>query len=926
MASAAELAIALKLTGASQTSSGLKDVGGSADGLGSKLGTLGKAAAVAGTALAVGLAAGLVSCVKEAAASEQVMAQTEAVIKSTGGAAGLSAQQVADMAGSLSRVAPFDDEVIQQAENLLLTFTNIGGDVMPQATQAVLDMSTALGQDTASSAQQLGKALQDPIQGVTALQRVGVKLTDAQKEQVKAMVEAGDVAGAQGVILQELQKEFGGSATAAGKTFAGQLKIAQTQIGNLKESIGAALIPVLVRLLPYLIQAADWLGAHLPAAIALVSNVVGGLIERLAGPLTAAFVFVRDAVLTFVQALQGDWVSASGINPIHDAIGKLGLIIREDVIPAVMSMAAFFTGTIVPAAQQVFGVIQQVVGAFQGEGGLAGAVQRLSEILGPVAEQLLAWAGQVLVMLVNQVGTWAGALIDWIAPQIPPLLVELGKIALAIGDWAVQTALPAIAAQLAVWGQALIDWIGPRIPPMLAALGDLLLKLGVWAKDTGLPMLAAKLSEWGAALIDWVQPQIVPLLAELGKLLLQVGNWLIDTGIPALTAKLGEWGAAFIAWVKPQIPPLLKELGSLLASLGDWLLTTALPEILSKLAEWAAAFVAWVAPQIPPLLSELGSLLGSLGDWLLTTALPEIITKLGEWAAAFIKWVAPQIPPLLIELGSLLIALGKWVLETALPEVVKYVAKWGEAFVKWVATDVLPKLPGALGDILTTIGGWVLGSIGWVLGEAAKIGAAIVDGAKQGVKDAAQGLADAALQVVKDALDGVKSFLGISSPSKLMHDEVGIPISDGIAAGILAGMPAVLDALGTVASTISNYAMPAPLPGYGTAGAPLPPPATNPWDNLTSNPVQPPATTPTGPTATLPPYVDDPFSNPQNSVTGGAYQGGGNGGGGYGYINTGNGYHKIMSGRQSVVLVANGRVLAEVVGDEQAGLAGMHHT
>ena len=91
----------------------------------------------------------------------------------------------------------------------------------------------------------LGKALNDPIGGVTALRRVGVQLTDAQEKQIKAFVASGDIMSAQKVILQELQTEFGNSARAAGETFAGKMKILGTQIGNVKEAIGTALLPML---------------------------------------------------------------------------------------------------------------------------------------------------------------------------------------------------------------------------------------------------------------------------------------------------------------------------------------------------------------------------------------------------------------------------------------------------------------------------------------------------------------------------------------------------------------------------------------------------------------------------------------------------------------------------------------------------------
>jgi phage-related minor tail protein len=131
------------------------------------------------------------------AEGNRVMAQTNAVLKSTGGVAGVTAQQVDELANSLLRKTGIDDEAIQSAENMLLTFTNVRnvvgdqGNIFDQATTAALDMSTAMGTDLQSAALRVGKALQDPIRGSTALRRVGVLLTKQQEAQIATLVKNG---------------------------------------------------------------------------------------------------------------------------------------------------------------------------------------------------------------------------------------------------------------------------------------------------------------------------------------------------------------------------------------------------------------------------------------------------------------------------------------------------------------------------------------------------------------------------------------------------------------------------------------------------------------------------------------------------------------------------------------------------------------
>lgn len=162
---------------------------------------------------------------------------TGTLVKMTG-ATQLSRDELLKLSSDLQKLTTYSDETVLSAENMLLTFTNISKNVFPEATQTVLDMSTALGQDTKASAIQLGKALQDPIDGVTALKRVGVNFTDEQREQIKVMVESGKTIEAQKFILKELSTEFGGSAAAAANTFDGKILQLKNGFDDLQETIG----------------------------------------------------------------------------------------------------------------------------------------------------------------------------------------------------------------------------------------------------------------------------------------------------------------------------------------------------------------------------------------------------------------------------------------------------------------------------------------------------------------------------------------------------------------------------------------------------------------------------------------------------------------------------------------------------------------
>ena len=269
--------------------------------------------------------------IKEASAWNSVVAQTEAVVKSTGQAAGLTAGQMAGMAESMSASAGmslFADDAILGAQNVLATFTQIKGENFGNATQSIIDMSQALGTDLQSSAMQVGKALNDPIAGVSSLGRAGVQFTDEQKNMIKSMVEAGDIAGAQSIILGELETQFGGSALAAVDTFAGQQIVLAEQFANVQQSLGESLMPVLMRFGAFAQE------TLVPAVQDLV-NVFIAWIDGVDWPAVMSFLGgITDALYDFIYGT--DWQSGldgigAGLDsflrfiaPITSALSELG--------------------------------------------------------------------------------------------------------------------------------------------------------------------------------------------------------------------------------------------------------------------------------------------------------------------------------------------------------------------------------------------------------------------------------------------------------------------------------------------------------------------------------------------------------------------------------------------------------------------------
>ena len=212
--------------------------------------SLGKFTAIGGGIAGV-IGGNLVAAAYE---SQKVLKQTEAIITATGSAAGMTAKQISDFANELALKTGIEDEAIQKSLNLLLTFKAVrnevgeGNDVFNRAAAAALDLGNVFGSADAAAVQ-LGKALSNPVKGITALTRSGVDFTESQKTQIKTLAASGKILEAQKIILGEVEAQVGGTA-AAGATSFDKMKVA---VDNVQENLGELLLPVIEKLANFVI-------------------------------------------------------------------------------------------------------------------------------------------------------------------------------------------------------------------------------------------------------------------------------------------------------------------------------------------------------------------------------------------------------------------------------------------------------------------------------------------------------------------------------------------------------------------------------------------------------------------------------------------------------------------------------------------------
>lgn len=270
---------------------------------------------VGAAALGVGIAAAAIKGTKELLAEEKAAAAIANTLRSTGNAAGTTAKHLTDMAGALQAQTGLQDDVIMSAQNLLLTFTKISNSnpdkMFDKAVQATADLSVQFGKSLPSAAIMVGKALNDPIRGVTALGRAGVQFTKEQREQIKAMVESGRVLDAQRLIMGELETQVSGAAKTFGQTRAGQVERLKRSFEEMTEEVASSLLPAFDQIAPVLVDGLRAVGPVLANVARSLSQLFQTLLNN-------------EGVRSFATALgQGLTAALQGLTSVAVTAGQV---------------------------------------------------------------------------------------------------------------------------------------------------------------------------------------------------------------------------------------------------------------------------------------------------------------------------------------------------------------------------------------------------------------------------------------------------------------------------------------------------------------------------------------------------------------------------------------------------------------------------
>ena len=442
--------------------------GDGAKSLGDSLKSFGKKASIGFAAVtAAGVWMGK-NLVEAAYASQKVTKQTEAIIKATGMAAGMTAKQIGNLSEKLSNLTGVDDELIQSSVNLLLTFKQIrneagaNNDVFDRAAQAALDLGSVFGSADAA-AMQLGKALADPTKGLTAMRKAGINFSESQTAQIKKLQESGNLLEAQKMILKEVESQVGGTAAAMSTDF----DRAKVAIGNVAEDLGMLLLPAVE-------GASRFITENITPAISGLVDVfqergLAGVFDELSNLVKDKAPVVIEGITSLITSL-GNWIVSTGF-------------------PMFVRYVSFLSNALIEWIQPMIGPMLIKIGNF--------------------FVSLGKWVITTgLPFLVEKIQKLGDALTGWIGEAARTLPAKLVDFLVPIAEWVLSVGIPKLLGLGLRLGGSLIKWVGSIGGSLIVGLGGAIVALVAALPDLfvgfvkGLGNIAVSAVKWFVSKFD----------------------------------------------------------------------------------------------------------------------------------------------------------------------------------------------------------------------------------------------------------------------------------------------------------------------------------------------------------------------------------------------------------------------------------------
>lgn len=732
------------------------------------------------------------------------------------------AQAKIDELYKFAATTPFEFGEVDKASRILQTF---GGDALNTSKNLTMigDVAAGVGQpfgDVAMWTARMYDAFQSgkPFgEAAARLQEMGA-MSGVTRTKLEEMQKAGATADEMWAVLSGSMGRFGGMMDKQSQTFTGRLSTMKDSLSQLLATAGRPIFDALSNGLgrfndllasPKVGEFVAWVGDKLAGGVSAAVGAFGALLPKVQGfgqivgavfdafktgdfssafgPILAAvdkifgegtsakvagfvntllsvFQVVRDAAMTFFQALSGDWGGQfdTRINDVVKAFGLLGLGIRD--------VAQWVTGTAIPALEQFR--------SFLGDALLA-AIPLVQNGLTNLATGARAALDAFTMFIGLDPGAFAsglGGAFDQLGTVIQTLIGS-GLTALSSAFTSVQ------GAAMAVWTalQPLFNAIQAGVSGAMPVL------VGLWQQLTAQfaacsPTMAQVANVWQQ--LQALGSALAPLLQSIGTIL----GALLVANIGLLMGALG----GLVGMFSGLLPGAIQAAAGVLQMVTGVVqvveaVVTGMVQIVSNLirGDWNGA---WESAKT--MLYNVTVGIASILDGLVTT-----ITGLITGLVGGVKGLISGFVDTLLGYFTSLAGTSTTTVETMVNQIVR----WFQ--------DLSSRAGAAVQALSDNLASWLSTMADNAGAKAAEIGNNIVSGIAGAISAGAGQIRDAIAGAIGNVIDFAKGLLGIHSPSRVFG-EMGENIMLGLGNGIrdLANRPrdTIRDALGGVVGAASD--------------------------------------------------------------------------------------------------------------------------
>ncbi len=556
----------------------------------------------------------LASAASGARDDEAATLRLEQSIRNLGGSFDTNLARVNDAITAGQKLAFTDDE-IRDSYQFLATATDSSNEAL-RRQRIALDFARGANIPLAQASKLLGKVTQENIQ---QFKRLGIEIREGATEQE---------------ALAAIQKKFAGQAEIYANSSKGQAEAANMAFGEMQETLGYSILPLLTRLgrividnLPALQSMVEWIGGKLSAGVGLALDQLEPL-QRLFVKWKPALSTAADLARAFLTAITTD----------PGALGVVG-----DILERMFGSKA--AGTMRSFLQIGMSLIRTV-------GRSAGAFKNLAEGRITVADVLVGirtifkdfgadvWrevkllGTRVLNTFKTEGPKWVRASWNWVKSAAKSAGRELGNLIRAAREWATNNGPRELKDALFGLAASAWDWITAAANDADVALGSLLNPVKVWGITLGPRKLSEALEGLAKGAWEWVATAATGGANALGDLIESTRTWASGTGPSEVAAALGGLADGAWSWLKTAAGNALTFLdGFLITPIKQWADSGGPEKLAIALGNLAVAAWEWVKTAGGNAATAMEPLLASIVTWLRESAAPAILESsksLGE--------------------------------------------------------------------------------------------------------------------------------------------------------------------------------------------------------------------------------------------------------------------------------------------------------